>query len=1023
MSEPKLISPLLDGFVMGDPISDHHGVRSCPAMEVDTDNKYIVKILSVPASQNKLDALLLAGAFPDTVSMVPYLQDLADGIVEEAVILQRLSKLEGFIPFESWQVVPMEDGEIGFDIYLRSTYRASLERSFRRDSMTHLQAVNLGLDLCAALAVCRRSGYLYVDLKPENVFLTDEQEYRIGDLGFLSMDSLQYASIPERYLSRYTPPEITDAYSALNETMDVYAAGLILYQAYNGGTLPFEDRAGSEPLSAPAYADPEMAQIILKACDPNPEVRWQDPLQMGQALAAYLQSHSINNTPIVVPEEPIMPEELMDEPAEEEIEPSTDEIIAEVDEALVSVGVPEQELDEQPVEESLPAEEEPEQVEESTEITEDHDLPIEEEPETTDEAEESVEETAEEDIEEAEESADQQDLAIKAISIEESMGVTKETSQILAQAEDLIAHETPDPVVVPEPIDVPIPEPIEVSEEEPTEAAAVEEDAPEETPAEETAEGPAEEALSDETPEDISEEDLVEDAVPAPKKKKLRGWVAALIVLVLVASLGFGGWFFYENYYIQTIYSITLNGAEDTLTVSLNTEVADDLLSVQCMDIYGNTIKAPVENGQAHFTGLSPSTRYKVQVLISGLHKLVGKTTHTYETSDQTSIIDLNAVTGTENGSVILSFTVQGPEAGGWKVTYGAEGVEEQTVEFTGHMVTLSGLTIGKEYTFHLKPQADLYVVGTDTVTYTASNIVYAENLQILGFQDGALNLKWDAPEGSAVPQWTVRCYNNSGFDKTVTTEETSVAIEGMDIQGAYTIEVTAAGMTQGTRGYITENSITVSPVNVDGTDPNRLTVTWEFEGTAPEGGWLVMYTLNDDAQQYVLRCASTTAVIEPKIPGTVYHISIQAANGSTVFGGTAEHETAKAEDFSGYLVSKANMIFTMCKTPAKAEWQEYDVPAASKTSNFRVGEKMSFILKLNHEYNTSPDQITSLFVIRDDQGKVVTTGSYTMTWTSMWYRGFSRVNVPVMPETAGEYTIDVYFNGAHAHNQSFKIS
>ncbi len=1025
MSEPKLISPLLDGFVMGDPISDHHGVRSCPAMEVDTDNKYIVKILSVPASQTKLDALLLAGAFPDTVSMVPYLQDLADGIVEEAVILQRLSQLEGFIPFESWQVVPMEDGEIGFDIYLRSTYRASLERSFRRDSMTHLQAVNLGLDLCAALAVCRRSGYLYVDLKPENVFLTDDQEYRIGDLGFLSMDSLQYASIPERYLSRYTAPEITDAYSALNETMDVYSAGLILYQAYNGGTLPFTDRAGSEPLSAPAYADPEMAQIILKACDPNPEVRWQDPLQMGQALAAYLQSHSVNDTPIVVPEEPIMPEELMDEPAaEEEAEPTTDEIIAEVDEALVSVGVPEQELDEQPVEAAQP-EEDPEQVEETPDITEDNASSVEEESEISEETEAPLEETVEED---AEDPVDQRNLVIKAVSIEESMGVTKETSQILAQAEDLIAHETPDPVVVPDPIDVPIPEPIVEQEEVPADEETAEEEIDEEetsedTPAEETVEEETEEEQTEETPEDTSEADLIEDHQPAPKKKKLRGWVAALIVIALVAGLGFGGWFFYENYYIQTIYGITLDGAEDTLTVSLNTEIADNLLSVQCIDTYGNTIKASVANGQAHFTGLSPSTRYKVQVLISGLHKLVGKTTHTYETSDQTSIIDLNAVTGTENGSVILSFAVQGPEAGGWKVTYGAEGVEEQTVEFTGHMITLSGLTIGKEYTFHLEPQAELYVVGTDTVTYTASNIVYAQNLQILGFQDGALNLKWDAPEGSTVSQWTIRCYNNSGFDKTVTTEETSVAIEGMDIQGAYTLEVTAAGMTQGTRTYITENSITVSPVNVDGTDPNRLTLTWEFEGTAPEGGWLVMYTLNDDAQQYVLRCASTTAVIEPKIPGSIYHISIQAANGSTVFGGTAEHETAKAEDFSGYLVSKANMVFTLCKTPTKAEWQEYDVPAASKTSNFRVGEKMSFILKLNHEYNTSPDQITSLFVIRDNQGNIVTTGSYTMTWTSMWYRGFSRVNVPVMPETAGEYTIDVYFNGAHAHNQSFKIS
>ena len=1025
MSEPKLISPLLDGFVMGDPISDHCGVRSCPAMQMDTDHKYIIKILSVPASQAKLDALLLAGAFPDADAAAPYFQDLADGIVQEAVILQRLSQLEGFVSFDSWQVVPMEDGETGFDVYLRSAYRPSLERSFRRETMTHLQAVNLGLDLCAALAVCRRSGYLYINLKPDNIFLSDDQEYRIGDLGFVPLDSLQYASMPERCLSRYTPPEVTDAYSALNETMDVYSAGLILYQAYNGGTLPFSESAGTEPLSAPTYADPEMAQIILKACDPNPEVRWQNPLQMGQALAAYLQSHSVNDTPIVVAEEPILPEELMDEPAtEEETEPTTDEIIAEVDEALVSVGVCADELEEQPEEEAQPAEEETgiseetDPAEEIEEITEDNEPSVEEESGTSEDTEGSMEEIPEENP------ADERDYVVKAVSIEESMGVTRETSQILAHAEDLIAHETPDPVVVPDPIDVPIPEPIEVQEEEPAEEESTDEEIPEEIPAEETAEETTEEEQTEEDAEAVSEEELVEDAEPAPKKKKkLRGWVAALIALVLLAGLSFGGYLFYENYYVQTILGITLNGSEDKLTVTVNTDVADELLSVQCIDTYGNTVKAPVVNGEANFTGLNPSTRYKVQVLISGLHKLVGKTTQTYETADQTSIIGLNAVTGAEDGSVILSFTVQGPEAGGWKVTYSAEDIPEQTVEFSGHMITLSGLTVGKEYTFHLEPQTELYVVGTDTVTYTVSNIVFAENLQILGFQDGALNVKWDAPEGNTVSQWSVHCYNNSGFDKTVTTEETSISIEGMDINSAYTLEVTAAGMTQGTRTYITENSITVSPVNVDGTDPNRLTVTWEFEGTAPEGGWLVMYTLNDDAQQYVLRCAGTNAVIEPKIPGSIYHISIQAAGGSTVFGGTAEHETAKAEDFSGYLVSKANMVFTMCKTPAKAEWQEYDVPAANRTSNFRVGDKMSFILKLNREYNTSPDEITSLFVIRDSQGKVVTTGSYTMTWTSMWYRGFSRVNVPVMPETAGDYTIDVYFNGAHAHNQSFTLS
>ena len=51
MSEQKLVSPLLDGFVMGDPMSNHDGVCCCPAMRENSEEKYIVKIVSVPASQ------------------------------------------------------------------------------------------------------------------------------------------------------------------------------------------------------------------------------------------------------------------------------------------------------------------------------------------------------------------------------------------------------------------------------------------------------------------------------------------------------------------------------------------------------------------------------------------------------------------------------------------------------------------------------------------------------------------------------------------------------------------------------------------------------------------------------------------------------------------------------------------------------------------------------------------------------------------------------------------------------------
>ena len=1030
MSEPKLISPLLDGFVMGDPISSHHGVRCCPAMQTDSNSKYIVKIISVPASQTKLDALLLAGAFSSTDSALSYFQDLADGIVEEAVLLQRLSRLEGFTAYEKWQVVPMEDGEVGFDIYLSGVYRPTLERLLRKDSMTHLGAVNLGLDLCAALTVCRRSGYLYVDLKPENVAICQDHEYRIGDLGFIPLSSLAYASLPERYLSAYTAPEITDAYSALNTTMDVYAAGLILYQAYNGGQLPFEGRAPETPLSAPAYADSEMAQIILKACDPNPEVRWQDPLQMGKALVSYMQSHTVNDTAIIVPPAPVMPEVMDEEPvAAAQEEPSTEEILAEVDLALDAVGVPPEELVEAAAEEipeEVPAAEDPAETEESEE-----DTVCEEAAETPEDTECSPSEAA--DTESEEESSNEEpvsdeesDLSADAVAIQQELGVSEEVSQILAQAENLIAHETPNPVVAPDPVDVPIPDPIVLPEETVSEESESEES---EDADHETEEAPEEDSAEEEPADDSSaasiddgtEEEIIDEPAQKPKKKRW-GWIAALICLFLLAAAAIGGYLFYEHYYLQTIQSISLQGSKDRLTVLLDTDVEDSLLTVYCTDTYGNTVKQPVSNGKAEFQQLNPGTRYKISVSISGYHKLVGATTGVHTTAEQTVISNLTAVTGAEDGSVILNFTVQGPETGDWKVTCSAEGEEDKSISFTGHMVTVTGLTVGKEYTFLLEPAIQLYVVGSNSVKHTASNIIFAENLAILGFHNSALTATWQAPDGITVENWVVRCYNDKGYDKTVTTDALTVAFEKLDVSAAYTVEVTAEGMTQGTRTYVSANSVTVGEITVDHANRNQLSVSWDFEGTAPVGGWLLLYTVDGRDEQLVVQCTENAGIIAPVIPGSKYAITVQPANGSTVFGGTTTYEAPAAQVFSGYLLSASDMYFQMCKTPANPEWGRYDVPAQDYKTTFASGENASFAVYLNHEYNTSSDIIVTLFVIRDANGNVVSTATQSRTWTSMWYRGFGRINIPAIPTAAGNYSVEIYFNGAHVTTQQFSV-
>ena len=126
--------------------------------------------------------------------------------------------------------------------------------------MTHLEAVNLGLDICAALSAARNAGWIYVDLKPSNIFISANNEFRIGDLGFMELSNLKYASLPGKYRNAYTAPELEDDLSCPNTTMDTYALGKILYQIFNNGVLEDVDYPTENPLPLPVNADYEISE-------------------------------------------------------------------------------------------------------------------------------------------------------------------------------------------------------------------------------------------------------------------------------------------------------------------------------------------------------------------------------------------------------------------------------------------------------------------------------------------------------------------------------------------------------------------------------------------------------------------------------------------------------------------------------------------------------------------------------------------------------------------------------------------
>ena len=1050
MSDPKLISPMLDNFQMGGPISEHNGVCCCPAMRKDSDEKFIVKIISVPASQTQIDALLLTGAYTDRDAALVYFRKVANGIIDEKKTLDALAQLEGFLPFEDCQIVSKDDGS-GYDVYLLSTYKKTLERHLSRETLTQLGAVNLGLDLCSALSVCRQSGYLCVDLKPSNIYVTAEKEFKIGDLGFVKLSSLKYASLPDMYRSSYTAPEVADAFASLNDKLDVYSAGLILYQVFNDGQLPFSgDTAPNEKFEAPVFADDEMAAIILKACDPDPAERWDDPVQMGQAIVNYMQKNGVNDTPLTaeffgkteeVVEEPLETMSELDssdggitdsdaeiaentaitdsnEETTEEVDADNEEVFTEDIAALITSV--DQFLDEHSDENVM--EETAEEAFDST----DEDL-LEEETaiDTTDESqamEECLVHPTEEDPElstavadnhaeadaDAEEEYDNLSFLddwdpdsdqILADMADDISGVSDEISEILNQIEELTSHSVPSPVIVYEPVSM---DADAESEEDSTQSEQVEDEI---------------EAYD----EEITQEELPEEEQPYVPKKKRTGLVWC-VILAVVAALAVGAYFFYTMYYLQPVHSLELSGSEDKLLVTLTADIDESLLSVICADSQGNKLAAPVVGGVASFSGLTPDAAYTVTVEVDGLHQLTGVISKVYSTPVQTKIVQMNAVTGSEDGSVILSFAVEGPDSEQWNVIYTAEGEAERVTAFPSHMVTLTGLTVGKEYTLRLEPVDDIYLAGETTLTFVAQNVVTATNLQIVSCVNGQLTAQWDVPEDGSASEWSVRCYNENGYDQTLTTTDTFIVFEDVDDSVENVIEVTAANMSVSQRALVSANSVTISDFYVDTSRTDVLNITWNANREIPVNGWNVRYTVNGISAPSVITTTQNSVQI-PVVPNSSYNFTILDDAGNSALGGPFTHVQGDSSDFVGYAVSKDYITTRLCKTPAASSWSYLDLTETDYVNTFSVGDKISTVLTLSHWYEISDDEIMTTFAIYDESGNLVNFSHFASTWRFLWYQNYCELDITSIPAETGTYEVFVYFDGAEVGSQKFEIT
>ena len=244
----------------------------------------IVKHLSIPATQSMVSGLIFSGAVADEEAALAYYSTEMDELKKELALLDQMRDHPHFLPYLDSQIKLKDDG-IGYDVYLLTLRATTVRELMEERAFTSRSNTRSSVSVTQALCALRLHGMLHRNIKPENLYRDPQGVFRMGDLGVIMLDDIPFATLPDRYISECTAPELCDVLGMHNETVDTYSIGVVLWTIFNG-YVPFDEtrRRAGEALPAPAYAPDLLAEVLCKACAPASEDRYPTPSELLTAL-------------------------------------------------------------------------------------------------------------------------------------------------------------------------------------------------------------------------------------------------------------------------------------------------------------------------------------------------------------------------------------------------------------------------------------------------------------------------------------------------------------------------------------------------------------------------------------------------------------------------------------------------------------------------------------------------------------------------------------------------------------------
>jgi len=257
----------------------------------DDTEKAALKVISIPQNSGDIEEMYSDGY--DDESITSTFKSHLQSIVAEYSLMRKMNGSANIVNCDDVRYIQHDDG-IGWSIFIKMELLTPLTKALG-NTVDESTVIKIAKDMCGALDLCKKHGIVHRDIKPQNIFVSEHGDYKLGDFGIAkTVEKTMGGTKIGTY--KYMAPEVYNN-QPYGSSADIYSLGLVLYWLLNERRMPFmplppeklkagmeessrHRRLSGEKLPEPAYGSAALKRIVLKACAYDPKDRYSSAAAM-----------------------------------------------------------------------------------------------------------------------------------------------------------------------------------------------------------------------------------------------------------------------------------------------------------------------------------------------------------------------------------------------------------------------------------------------------------------------------------------------------------------------------------------------------------------------------------------------------------------------------------------------------------------------------------------------------------------------------------------------------------------------